>query len=48
MDVVESVNNSAGKRHGDLREWLGLEPGKILDPKEFDVEGAYEALEGLR
>jgi hypothetical protein len=34
--MVEAVNDPSHERHGELREWLMLEPGEALDPTAFD------------
>lgn len=47
-DKVEAANNPTHPEHQDVRDWLGLGPDGDLDPREFDLTGADDALEVLR
>ncbi|MCW2134264.1 plasmid pRiA4b ORF-3 family protein [Arthrobacter sp. VKM Ac-2550] len=47
MDKVDAVNNPGHPDHEEFREWLGLQRGATIDPKEFDVDGVNESFEAL-
>lgn len=47
MDKIDAVNNPEHPDHEEFREWLGLQRGETIDPKEFDVEEVNDSLEAL-
>ncbi len=47
-EKVRISQDPADPDHEDIREWLGLAPGEVLDPKHFDVAEADAALTPLR
>ena len=47
MDKIDAVNNPEHPDHEEFREWLGLQRGETIDPKEFDVDEVNESLEAL-
>nr|WP_277351921.1 plasmid pRiA4b ORF-3 family protein [Arthrobacter sp. SF27] len=47
MAMMEAANDAQHPEHAEVCEWLGLQRGEIIDPKEFDVDEVNESLEAL-
>ncbi|NNJ60033.1 MAG: plasmid pRiA4b ORF-3 family protein [Dactylosporangium sp.] len=45
--LLEVLANPEHPEHEERREWLGLAPGEVFDPADFDLEGTDRRLSGI-
>jgi hypothetical protein len=47
-NLIEAVNNPKHPEHEDMRDWLDIEKGSIIDPNEkVEIEEINQYLRGL-
>jgi Plasmid pRiA4b ORF-3-like protein len=46
-NVVAAVNDPGHEGHDGYRDWLGLQPGEVLDPKAFNTDQVNDELARL-
>ncbi|MGY3320819.1 plasmid pRiA4b ORF-3 family protein [Arthrobacter sp. TE12232] len=46
-NIVQAVNDPGHEDNREYREWLGMVPGEILDPRAFDIDELNENLADL-
>ena len=47
-ETIEAVNGPKHPEHEELRNWMGLEPGELVDPKAFDKQNVNAVFDMFR